>query len=416
MTAHVMFYLIIAILVFQFLFDRWMEYLNKSRWQSEIPAELDGIYDPEKYRKQQLYRKANYSYGWLGDVFSLVVILLVLYLGGFAWLNTWVLKFTDHVILQSLLFFAALAVGSDIIQLPFGIYGTFVIEERFGFNKTTPKTFILDHIKSIFLGALIGGPILAAVIWFYNQTGSAFWIYAWALSSGFMILMTMFYTSWILPLFNKQTPLEEGELRSAIEVFSHKAGFKLDNVFVMDGSKRSTKSNAFFSGLGSRKRIVLYDTLINDLNTEEIVAVLAHEVGHYKLKHTLWGMLTGLFQTGVMLFIFSLVVNSPLLSGALGVDQPNFHIGLLAFGLLYSPVSFITGMLMSLVSRKNEYAADAFAVKYDLGKALISGLKTISVNALSNLTPHPWYVFFHYSHPPLLQRVKAINDLSQRSL
>ena len=413
MTAHVMFYFILAILIIQFLFDRWMEYLNKSKWQSDIPDELAGIYDPEKYRQQQLYRKANYGFSWLGDVFSLGVILGVLFLGGFAWLNEWVMQVTDTKIFQSLLFFAILAVGSDIIQLPFGIYGTFVIEERFGFNKTTPKLFVLDHIKSLLLGALIGGPLLAAIIWFYNQTGSAFWIYAWALSSGFMILMTMFYTTWILPLFNKQTPLEEGPLRTAIETFSQKAGFKLDNVFVMDGSKRSTKANAFFSGLGSRKRIVLYDTLINDLNTEEIVAVLAHEVGHYKLKHTLWGTLTGLFQTGAMLFLFSLVVNSPILSGALGVDQPNFHIGLLAFGFLYAPVSFVTGMIMSLVSRKNEYAADAFAAKFDLGEPLISGLKTISVNALSNLTPHPWYVFFHYSHPPLLQRIRAIKDLAK---
>ncbi|MBI9064725.1 MAG: M48 family metallopeptidase [Marinilabiliaceae bacterium] len=412
MTAHVMFYLIIAILVFQFLFDRWMEYLNKSKWQSDIPAELEGIYDPEKYKQQQLYRKANYGFSWLGDVFSLVVILMVLAFGGFAWLNEWVIHMTDHLILQSLLFFAIIAVISDIIQLPFGIYGTFVIEERFGFNKTTPKTFVLDHLKSLFLGALIGGPVLAAIIWFYSQTGSAFWIYAWALSSGFMILMTMFYTSWILPLFNKQTPLEAGELRSAIETFSQKAGFKLENVFVMDGSKRSTKGNAFFSGLGSRKRIVLYDTLISDLNTDEIVAVLAHEVGHSKLKHTLWGTLTGLFQTGAMLFLFSLVVNSPLLSGALGVDEPNFHIGLLAFGLLYAPISFVTGLIMSVVSRKNEYAADAYAVQFNLGDALVSGLKTMSVNALSNLTPHPWYVFFHYSHPSLLQRVKAIKDLT----
>lgn len=411
MTSNDMFYLIIAILVFQFLFDRWMAYLNKSRWQANIPEELEGIYDPEKYKQQQLYRKANYGFSWIGDVFSLAVMLSVLFLGGFAWLNNWVLSWTDNEILQSLLFFAVIAVGSDIIQLPFGIYGTFVIEERFGFNKTTPQIFVLDHLKSLLLGALIGGPILAAVIWFYNQTGTFFWIYAWALSGGFMILMTMFYTSWILPLFNKQTPLEDGELRDAIEQFSVKAGFKLDNIYVMDGSKRSTKANAFFSGLGSRKRIVLYDTLISDLKTEEIVAVLAHEVGHYKLKHTLWGTMTGLFQTGAILFLFSLVVDSPLLSGALGVEQSNFHIGLLAFGLLYSPVSFVTGIIMSAVSRKNEYAADAFAARFNLGEALITGLKTISVNALSNLTPHPWYVFFHYSHPPLLERARAIKNV-----
>lgn len=251
---------------------------------------------------------------------------------------------------------------------------------------------------------------MALVIWLYSIAGNFFWLYAWMVISGFTIFMTMFYTSLILPLFNKQTPLEEGELRNAIESFSVKAGFKLDNVFVMDGSKRSTKANAFFSGLGSRKRIVLYDTLIKDLKTEEIVAVLAHEIGHYKLKHTLWGTITGVIQMGIILFVFGLVVGSPLLSQALGVNEPNFHIGLLAFGILYSPVSFIAGIFMTILSRKNEYAADAYANGFGLGEALISGLKTISSNALSNLTPHSLYVFFHYSHPPLLQRIRAIKE------
>jgi STE24 endopeptidase len=334
--------------------------------------------------------------------------MLFLFFGGFALINEWAMQISDNAIIQSLIFFAILGLGSSLINLPFGIYGTFVIEERFGFNKTTPKIFILDIFKSMLLSVLIGGPLLALIMWIYSVAGTYFWLYAWMVSSAFMIFMTMFYTSLILPLFNKQTPLEEGELRHAIEAFSEKAGFTLDNIFVMDGSKRSTKANAFFSGLGARKRIVLYDTLINDLETEEIVAVLAHEVGHYKLKHTLWGTITSVVQTGVLLFVFGLVVGSPLLSQALGVAEPNFHIGMLAFGLLYSPVSFVTGIIMSFVSRKNEYAADAYAVSFRLGEQLIKGLKTISVNALSNLTPHPVYVFFHYSHPPLLERIAAI--------
>jgi len=411
MSVEKMFYVIIGILTVQFVFDQWMEWLNKSRWKAELPEELEGIYDADKYSQQHNYRKANYGFSVLSDWFSFALIIVFLFAGGFALVNNWVMQWSSNSIIQSLLFFAVLGLGSSLLNLPFGIYGTFVIEERFGFNKTTPKTFVLDMIKSMLLTALIGGPLLALIMWIYYVAGSYFWLYAWFVSSGFMIFMTMFYTSLILPLFNKQTPLEDGELRMAIEDFSKQAGFKLDNIFVMDGSKRSTKANAFFSGLGARKRIVLYDTLINDLETDEIVAVLAHEVGHYKLKHTLWGTITGVIQTGVILFVFGLVVDSPLLSQALGVNEPNFHIGMLAFGLLYSPVSFVTGLLMSMVSRKNEYAADAYAASFKLGNQLINALKTISVNALSNLTPHPLYVFFHYSHPPLLARIKAIRNV-----
>ncbi|MCG8578285.1 MAG: M48 family metallopeptidase [Bacteroidales bacterium] len=408
MNAEQIFYVIIAIITWQFLFDQWLDYLNNKTVKTNIPEELEGIYDDEKYRKQQEYKKTNYKFGVFSEIVSFAVMMAMLFLGGFALINTWVSQISSHATIQSLLFFAIIGVGSSVIGLPFSIYGTFVIEERFGFNKTTPITFVMDMLKSTLLSVLIGGPLMALVIWLYSIAGNYFWLYAWMVISGFTIFMTMFYTSLILPLFNKQTPLEAGELRDAIESFSVRAGFKLDNVFVMDGSKRSTKANAFFSGLGSRKRIVLYDTLIKDLKTDEIVAVLAHEIGHYKLRHTLWGTITGVIQMGIILFVFGLVVGSPLLSQALGVAEPNFHIGILAFGILYSPVSFIAGIFMTILSRKNEYAADAFANGFGLGEALIGGLKTISSNALSNLTPHPWYVFFHYSHPPLLQRIRAI--------
>jgi len=413
MTSEHIFYTIVGILSAHFIFDQILDFLNNRKAAPVIPDELEGIYDTEKYKKQQEYQKANYGFGVLSETLSFVILIVVLYNTGFAYLNEWVISLTSHPILQSLLFFAAIGIASSIIGLPFSIYGTFVIEERFGFNKTTPKTFVLDMLKSMLLSALIGGPLLAVVIWLYTIAGSYFWLYTWMVISGFTIFMTMFYTSLILPLFNKQTPLEEGELRDAIESFSVQAGFRLDNVFVMDGSKRSTKANAFFSGLGNRKRIVLYDTLIKDLKTQEIVAVLAHEIGHYKLKHTLWGTLTGVLQMGVILYVFGLLVDSPLLSQALGVPETSFHIGMLAFGMLYTPVSFVTGIFMSLLSRKNEYAADAFACRFNLGDALIKGLKTISSNALSNLTPHPLYVFFHYSHPPLLQRIKAIEILKR---
>ena len=414
MNSEHIFYIIIGILTAQFIFDQCLNFLNKRKVNSGIPKELEGIYDEEKYKKQQAYKKANYSFGLLGETLSFTIMIIVLFAEGFAVLNNWIVDLSPRPIIRSLLFFSVIGMASLILNLPLSIYGTFVIEERFGFNKTTALTFVFDMLKSMLLFVLIGGPLIALVIWLYNISGSCFWLYAWMVISGFSIFIAMFYTSLILPLFNKQTALEDGELRDAIEAFSLKAGFKLDNVFVMDGSKRSTKANAFFSGLGSRKRIVLYDTLINDLQTEEIVAVLAHEIGHYKLKHTLWSTVAGVLQSGVVLYVFGLIVGSPVLSSALGVQEPNFHIGILAFGILYTPVSFVTEIFMTVLSRKNEYAADAYAANFNLGDALISGLKTISSNALSNFTPHPAYVFFHYSHPPLLQRIIAIKKLKRQ--
>ncbi len=405
---NTVFYIIIAIIVLEFIWDRYLLYLNTTRWSVDIPDELEGIYEKEKYVKQQQYSKVNYKFGWYSSAFDLAVILLMFFFGGFAIVDKWALNISDHYIIRPLIFFAIIGLGSTIINLPFSIYSTFVIEEKFGFNKTTPKVFVGDMIKSLLIGAILGGAILSVIIWFYNIVGTLFWIYAWGLMTVFMLFITMFYTSVLLPLFNKQTPLEDGELKQAIQQFCDKVSFKLDNVYVMDGSKRSTKANAFFSGLGRRKRIVLFDTLVNDLQTDEIVGVLAHEIGHYKKKHTLWGMIFGVLQSGILLFVFSLFVDSPILSQALGVPEPAFHIGLIAFGILYSPISGITGLATTLLSRKNEYEADAFASHYHNPESLIQALKVISVNALSNLNPHPWYVFFHYSHPTLLQRIKAL--------
>ncbi len=405
------FYSIVLIIVLEFAWERFLLYLNTTKWSDKIPDELKGIYDEEKYAKQQRYSKVNYKFGWFTGIYGIVLVLLMLFLDGFAYLDSLISSSTDNNIFRAVIFLGTLGLASTILNLPFSVYSTFVIEERFGFNKTTYKTFVLDLIKSLVIGAILGGGILALLIWFYESTGEYFWLYAWGLVTAFMLFITMFYTSILLPLFNKQTPLEDGELKIAIEEFCKKAKFKLDNIYIMDGSKRSTKANAFFSGLGAKKRIVLYDTLVNDLKIDEIVGVLAHEIGHYKKKHTLWGMLSGIAQTGVMLYIFSLFVDSPELSRALGVEEPAFHIGLIAFGILYSPISGITGLISIVLSRKNEYEADAFAAKYHNSDSLIEALKTISVNALSNLTPHSWYVFFHYSHPPLLQRVKALKKV-----
>jgi len=405
---NTVFYIILGIIVFDFLLERFLNYLNSKKMSSQLPDEVSDVYNAAEYKKSQDYKKANDKFGKRISIFNFIIILLMLFFGGFAYVDGIARSFTDNPVVVALVFFGILMFASDLINTPFAIYDTFVIEERFGFNKTTPKTFINDKIKGWLLGGLIGGGLLALIIWFYQVTGEYFWIYAWILISVFMIFMSMFYSTLIVPLFNKQEPLEEGDLRNAIEEFSDKANFKLKNIFVIDGSKRSSKANAYFSGLGSKKRIVLFDTLIKDLNNQEIVAVLAHEIGHYKKKHTLTSIVLSIIQTGFTLYILSLFVDSPELSEALGAEQPGFHLGLIAFGILYSPISLIIGLLMNIFSRKNEYQADRFAKKHQSAEDLIQALKKLSKNNLSNLTPHPAYVFFHYSHPPLLKRIRAL--------
>jgi STE24 endopeptidase len=413
MNPETIFTIIIAIVIFNYIFSRILEYLNSTRYGAPIPGELEDVYDKEKYGKSMAYKKVNYRFAILTGTFSMAVILLMLFYGGFAFADNLVRTVTQHPILVALLFFGLLMFASDLINIPFAVYDTFVIEEKFGFNKTTVKTFILDKLKSWMLGIIIGGGILAVIVWFYTVTEKNFWIFAWIFISIYTIFMYMFYSNLIVPLFNKQTPLEEGELRDAITTFSDKAGFTLKNIFVIDGSKRSTKANAYFTGLGAKKRIVLYDTLINDLGTDEIVGVLAHEVGHYKKKHTLTGVILSILQTGALLFILSLFVGSPILSEALDASVPSFHIGLIAFGILYSPLSLILGIGMNVMSRKNEYQADRYASEMFRPQPLVDALKKLSRKNLSNLTPHPVYVFFHYSHPPLYQRVKALLGISQ---
>jgi STE24 endopeptidase len=407
--SQILFLIIIGLLVADFIFERWLEFLNSTRWSDQLPEEVKGIYDAEKYSQQQAYEKVNFRFSLITSSFSFLVMLLMFLLSGFAWVNSIALSVSANPIWVALIFFGILMLVSDLINTPFSVYDTFVIEQKFGFNKTTPKTFVLDKLKGYLIGAFIGGGLLALIIYIYQLTTTSFWIYAWLVISGFSVFMVLFYSNLIVPLFNKQTPLPEGELKSAIKEFSSTVGFRLDNIYVIDGSKRSTKANAYFTGFGAKKRIVLYDTLINDLSTKELVAVLAHEIGHYKKHHVLWSLLLGILQTGIVLFIFSLFVGSPELSGALGVENPSFHIGLIAFGILYSPISMFTGLAMNIFSRKNEYEADAFAAQYWEGEELASALKKLSVKNLSNLIPHPAYVFFHYSHPTLLQRLKALN-------
>lgn len=409
--AEIIFFIIIGLLVADFIFERVLEYLNFTMISGDLPEEISDIYSPDEYAKQQAYQKVNYRFSFFSSTFSFVLMLVMVVFSGFAFVNGWAFSLTSNPILGALFFFGILLFASDILTTPFSVYDTFVIEQKFGFNKTTPKIFVFDKLKGYLLGAVIGGGLLALIMYIYQLTTTSFWIYAWFIVSGFSILMVLFYSTLIVPLFNKQTPLPEGELKTAIESFANKVGFKLDNIFVIDGSKRSTKANAYFTGLGAKKRIVLYDTLINDMTTNELVAVLAHEIGHYKKHHVVWSLFLGIIQTGITLFLFSLFVSSPELSAALGVDKPSFHIGLIAFGILYSPISLITGLFMNVFSRKNEYQADAFAAQYFSGDELASALKKLSVKNLSNLRPHPLYVFFHYSHPTLLQRLNALKSV-----
>jgi len=405
---NTIFIILVGILIFGYVLDRVLDTLNLRHTMPQLPEELSGIFDPEEYERSQLYKRDNTRFLFISSSLSLVVMLLAFFLGGFGWLDRLISPITDSYIIHVLLFFGALALVSDILTTPFSVYNTFVLEERYGFNRTTVKTFILDKVKGLFLGAIIGGGLLALITWIFMLTGPWFWLVVLGVVTLFSLFMIMFYSNLIVPLFNKQKPLEDGSLRKKIEDFSETAGFKLDNIYVMDGSKRSSKANAYFTGLGPKKRIVLFDTLIADLEEEEIVGVLAHEVGHYKKKHTTSGFVLSTIQSAITFYLFSLFVGMDSFAVALGGEAASFHLGLIAFGILYSPISMLIGIGTNLFSRFNEYQADRYArEKYDASK-LISSLKKLSKNNLSNLTPHPAYVFFHYSHPPLLQRIRAL--------
>ena len=408
MNAITLFYIIVLIIVINFIIDKVLDYLNAKNYDNPIPRELDDVYDDVEYKKSQAYKKTNYKFGILSSLFSLLLTLGFLFFDGFEYVDNIARSYSDNPIVIALIFFGIIMLASDLISTPFGYYKTFVIEERFGFNKTSKKTFVLDKIKGLLMMVIIGGAILTLIIWFYEQTQDLFWLYAWGIVTIFTVFMNMFYSKLIVPLFNKQTPLEDGTLRDKISDYAKSVGFNLDKIFVIDGSKRSTKANAYFSGFGNEKRVTLYDTLIKELDEEEIVAVLAHEVGHYKKKHIIYNLIVSIALTGLTFFILSIFISNPLLSNALGVETASFHVGLIAFGLLYSPISELTGLVMNQLSRKFEYQADDYAKSTYNAEPLVTSLKKLSKNSLSNLTPHPAYVLAHYSHPTLLERVKNL--------
>ena len=410
MNSEILFYIIITIISINFLKDKILDAFNAKHFNDEIPSELSDVFDEDAYKKSQDYKAANYKFGIWSSLFSLLLTLGFLFFDGFEYVDTIARIYSENPIIIALLFFGIIMMASDIISTPFSYYKTFVIEERFGFNKSTKKLFIIDKIKGLMMMAIIGGGLLALIVWFYQATGTYFWLYAWGLITVFTVFMNMFYARLIVPLFNKQKPLEDGELRNKISDYAISVGFSLKKIFVIDGSKRSTKANAYFSGFGSEKRVTLFDTLINDLDEEEIVSVLAHEVGHYKRKHIIFNLFASILLTGLTLYILSVFISNPLLSNAIGVEIPSFHAGLIAFGLLYSPISEATGLIMNYFSRKFEYQADDYAKNTYKAEPLITSLKKLSKNSLSNLTPHKAYVFMHYSHPTLLQRIQNLKS------
>jgi STE24 endopeptidase len=408
MDAKTVLNVIIVIISVSYVFDQFLDYLNLKAQRTDIPDEIASFYDRIKYLKSLEYHRELSRFSFLTSAFSFALSLSMLLFGGFGWVDAMLRPFIQNEIILALVFFGVLVLASDILTIPFQLYSTFVIEEKYGFNKTTIKTFIADKFKGYLLGAFIGAPLIALLIFLVISIGASFWIWFSIIAAAFIFFMNMFYTSLILPLFNKLTPLPEGDLKSAIQEYARKVEFPLTNIFVIDGSKRSSKANAFFSGIGRKKKIVLYDTLIQKHTTEELVAVLAHEVGHFKKKHIVWSFALSIIQVVFMLYILSLMIYSETLSFALGGTQLSIHLNLIAFTILFTPISGITGLLMSMYSRKNEFEADSYARQTYSGAALAQALKTLSVDSLSNLYPHPFYVFIHYSHPPLLKRLEAL--------
>jgi STE24 endopeptidase len=419
MSASSIFYLINGIIVLSFLLDRYLEYINHQYTSPELPTELSAFYDAEKYKKSILYHKEKDRLSLWAELISFAGIIAFLWLNGFAWLNN-ILEpyFSDSIpgkIVLALVYFAILSLATGIISLPLGIYNTFVIEQKYGFNTTTAKTYITDKIKGALLGIIIGGSLGYLFLGLILKIGPDFWLLAWGLAIIITLILNMFYTSIIVPIFNKLSPLPEGELRNSIETYAQSVKFPLTNIMVINGSKRSTKANAFFSGIGKSKKIVLYDTLIEKHTNDELVSILAHELGHYKKKHIVLSMILSWLQMGFMLWLLSQFIFSEKLSQALGVPHLSIQINLIAFGILFEPISIATGILMNILSRKNEYEADAYAVETANPQSFVSALIRLSTDNLSNLKPHPAYVFFHFSHPTLLQRINAINGNPQNT-
>ena len=408
--------IILVALLFEYVLSLVASMLNLKALKLEPPALLGDIYPPEIYRKSQEYTRVNTRFGLVVGTFNLALLLVFWFGGGFNWLDQVVRSCTLGNVVNGLLYTGILGLAYSLVTLPFSIYGTFVIEERYGFNRTTPRTFILDRLKGLMLTLLLGAPLLAGILALFEYSGVYAWLFCWAVVTLYSLVIEFIAPTWIMPLFNKFTPMQAGELREAILSYARSVDFPVQNIFVMDGSRRSSKSNAFFTGLGRNKRIALYDTLIDQHTAGELVAVLAHEIGHYKKKHILQGIVISILHSGLLFFLLSWFLNSQGLYQAFYVQQPSVYTGLLFFGLLYAPLELVLGILLNMLSRKNEYQADRFAATtVNEPSNMITALKKLAGNNLSNLTPHPFYAFLNYTHPPLLQRVEAIRGWGTNS-
>jgi STE24 endopeptidase len=411
MTANTLFIIILTIFIVDFLFERYVSFSNIKSARKPIPSILSDIYDAGKYAKQQRYFQKNVRFGMLTSAFSFILMLGMLLFGGFGLLDETVRSFNFSDIFTTLIFIGILYFANDILHIPFEIYDIFVIEQRFGFNRITPKVFILDKLKTYFLSVIIGGSLTALIIWLYQLVPNYFWLIAFAVITAFSLFMMLFYSDIIVPIFNRQMPLADGDLRNEIEKFAQQVGFGIKNIYVIDGSKRSTKANAYFTGFWGKKRIVLYDTLISEMTNQEIVAVLSHEIGHYKHRHTLKSMAIALPSNLLLFFLLGLILKSEIFAQALSSSIPSFHINILCFAILYTPVSTLLDIISNTLSRKFEYQADNFSKSQNLENQLVSALKKLSANSLSNLTPSPLAVFIRYSHPTIQQRIANLLDI-----
>ncbi len=386
--------------------------LNLASLADRPPEGFDDVYDADTYRRSQAYLSARTRFAAWSRSFDLGLLLAFWAVGGFGWLDARVATLGFGSVVSGLAYVGALLLGGMLLGLPFRWWSTFVIEARFGFNRTTQRTFWIDQAKGALVGALLGGLLLGAVLALFERMGLDAWILCWAVVTAFMLLVQFIAPTWLMPLFNRFTPIEAGELRERILAYANGVDFPLQGVFVVDGSRRSSKANAFFTGFGSNKRIALYDTLIERHDTDEILAVVAHEVGHDKRHHVLWGLLLAVLHTGLLLGLFR-VAYRPELFAAFGLEHASVATGLVCFSLLYTPVELVVSLGLHALSRRHEFAADRWAVETTgHGRALATALKKLAAHSLGNLTPHPLDVVLHHSHPPLVQRVAAIEALS----
>lgn len=407
---------VLCILVADYVLDLVVELLNVRHLDPQLPQEMAEYYDAEKYARSQEYLKVNTRFGQVVSSITTPLMIAFILLGGFNLVDVFARSLGFGPIVTGLAFSGILLWGGSILQIPIGAYHTFVIEERFGFNRTSLKTFIADLLKGWLLAAVIGTPVLAAILWFFAAAGSMAWLYCWGALTLVQLVLMFVAPVLIMPLFNRYDPLEEGDLRSSIESYARSQAFKMKGVFKMDGSLRSSKSNAFFTGFGRFRRIVLFDTLMAQHTTQELTAVIAHEMGHYKKRHIIKFMFVSIATTGLMFFLLSFFIDNPGLSAAFRMESTSIYAGLFFFGILYSPISSLISIAVNILSRRHEYEADRYAVDtYGDANAMVTALKKLSVDNLANLTPHPLKVFLEYSHPPVIDRIRAIETCSPAS-